>query len=108
MQLAKANDALKRSLDSLAQQPELQAFLPRVVDEAAAQTGADHGALFVYDEQMPSLSLSVAIDNKGDWPSVTDMEQWKRPFPSDITPCGTPLCVPRPHWFSMSADKTAN
>lgn len=86
VQLAKANDALKRSLDSLAQQPELQAFLQRVVEEASAQTGAAHGALFVYDEQMHSLSLSVAIDNKGDWPSVTNMEQWKRPFPSDITP----------------------
>lgn len=85
-ELIKANEALKRSLDSLASQPELEAFLQRVVEEATAQTGAVGGHLFLYDEQTHSLSLSLATDNGGDWRSVPDMEFFKRPIRADSTP----------------------
>ncbi len=85
-ELAKANNALKRNLDSLATQPELEAFLQSVVNEAAAQTRAESVCLFLYDEHTDSLSLSVASDNGGDWRSVADMELWKRPFPAHCTP----------------------
>ncbi len=84
-QLAKANKALKRNLDSLATQPELEAFLQSVVNEAAAQTSAANAYIFLYDEHTHSLSLSVATDNGGDWRSVADMELWKRTFPAHCT-----------------------
>ncbi|EDX85827.1 GAF domain protein [Synechococcus sp. PCC 7335] len=85
-QLTRSNQALKRSLDSLAQQPELEAFLQRVVDEAAAQTGAKSGHLFLVDEKANCWFLQVSTDNGGDWRSVADMELWQRPLPLDAAP----------------------
>lgn len=102
-QLAKANNALKRNLDSLATQPELEAFLQSVVNEAAAQTRAASAHLFLYDEHTDSLSLSVASDNGGDWRSLADMELWKRPFPADSTPAWETLTSSRtPFVVSLS------
>ena len=80
-QLTRANQALKTSLDSLAQQPKLDSFLQRVVDEAAVQTGAASGHLFVVDEATNCWVLQVSTDNDGDWRSVPDMDIWQRPIP---------------------------
>ncbi|MEO0707089.1 MAG: GAF domain-containing protein [Cyanobacteria bacterium J06649_5] len=85
-QLTRANQALKRSLDLLAQQPELEAFLQGVVNEAAAQTEAATGHLFLYDAAADACWLRVATDNNGDWRSVPDMALWSQPVPIDEAP----------------------
>ena len=85
-QLTRSNQALKSSLDSLAQQPKLDAFLQRVVDEAAAQTGASNAHLFLYDAATQTMQLSIATENGGNWREVEDMELWLEPVPCDIAP----------------------
>ncbi|MEL6455862.1 MAG: GAF domain-containing protein, partial [Cyanobacteria bacterium J06623_5] len=85
-QLSRSNQALKRSLDSLAQQPELEAFLQGVVNEVATQTGADSGQLFLYDAETRTWSLRVSTDNNGDWRNVPDMKIWLNPISVDEAP----------------------
>lgn len=85
-QLTRSNQALKSSLDSLAQQPELDAFLQRVVNEATEQTGAANGHLFLYDELANAYWLHIATENNGDWRSVPDMELWLHSLPLDGAP----------------------
>ncbi|MEM8714916.1 MAG: GAF domain-containing protein [Cyanobacteria bacterium P01_G01_bin.4] len=85
-QLTRSNQALKRSIDSLAQQPELQAFLQRVVNEAVEQTGAVNGHLFLYDSSAKTYSLHIATENEGNWRSVRDMKLWLRPISVDEAP----------------------
>ncbi|MEM8810345.1 MAG: GAF domain-containing protein, partial [Cyanobacteria bacterium P01_G01_bin.38] len=86
VQLTRSNQALKRSLDSLAQQPELGAFLQRVVNEATAQTGAANGHLFLHDTVTHTIALRVATENGGNWRDVTDMALWQQPVPVDFAP----------------------
>ena len=85
-QLTRSNQALKSSLDSLAQQPELDAFLQRLVNEAAAQTGAANAHLFLSDEASNACWLHFATDNSGDWRVVPDMAIWLQPCPQDKAP----------------------
>lgn len=72
--------------NSLATQPELEAFLQHVVEEAAAHTESAVAYLFLYDQETHSLSLSVTSEHGADWDAAPDMEVWKRSFPADITP----------------------
>ncbi|MEM6866972.1 MAG: GAF domain-containing protein [Cyanobacteria bacterium P01_C01_bin.121] len=85
-QLTRSNQALKSSLDSLAQQPELDSFLQRVVNESALQSGAANGHLFLHDENAENFFLHVATDNNGDWRALSDMALWEQPTPIDAAP----------------------
>ncbi|MEL7223461.1 MAG: GAF domain-containing protein, partial [Cyanobacteria bacterium J06576_12] len=85
-QLSRSNKALKRSLDLLATQPELEAFLQGVVNEAVAQTGAVSGHLFLHDADIDACWLHVSTDNNGDWRSVPDMQLWLQPTPVSAAP----------------------
>lgn len=85
-QLAKANDALKRNLDSLAQQPQLNAFLQSVVNEAARQTQAADCRLFLSDDAARTLSLSVSADDGAPQRKAADDEIWKQPIPAAAAP----------------------
>ncbi|MEL6813810.1 MAG: GAF domain-containing sensor histidine kinase, partial [Cyanobacteria bacterium J06598_3] len=96
-QLTRSNQALKSSLDSLAQQPELDSFLQRVVNEVVIQSGAANGHLFLHDENAKVSFLHVATDNNGDWRSLPDMALWKQPIPRDVVPAfWALLCQKKP------------
>ena len=85
-QLSRSNQALKSNLDLLAKQPDLDAFLQGVVEEATTQTGADTGHIFLFSADRQTVQLHVSTDNNGDWRSVPDMALWLQPVPTDEAP----------------------
>lgn len=62
-ELAKANEALARASERLAEQPDLSAFLSHLMFEAMAQVGADGGHLTLYDKQRDVISMAVLIED---------------------------------------------
>ncbi|MBD2102655.1 GAF domain-containing protein [Leptolyngbya sp. FACHB-261] len=61
-ELAKANEALARASERLADQPDLSAFLSHITLEAIAQLGADAGMLTVLDEQRQVLRAVAHVE----------------------------------------------
>jgi len=86
-QLAKANEALRRNIDSLATQANLDTFLGRVLLEIVAQLRAVGGDLFLYDPALHLLSLHLVVrDGKlVAWQNEPDMALLARPVPADVT-----------------------
>lgn len=62
--LAKTTTALKNSLDRLAANPDLDAFLGYVTLEAVSQLGADAGHLTIFNEQRETLSTAVHVQQE--------------------------------------------
>jgi signal transduction histidine kinase len=60
-ELAKANEALRGTTDRLANEPSINAVLGHVLSEACRQVNCDAGAIFLYDEALEQLSLTVGI-----------------------------------------------
>ncbi|HAA31436.1 MAG TPA: hypothetical protein DCE56_31655 [Cyanobacteria bacterium UBA8553] len=87
-QLAKANDALKRSLDALAAEPELGKFLAYVLTEIAHQTDACIAYLFLYNPKDNTLKLCTAFQDGQIYfePASNDPAMFRQPFDADITP----------------------
>lgn len=87
-ELAKTNEAIARSLTSLAASPELDQFLGTIIEEMARQVGACKIHLFLYDEPSHTLSQRVAVQDGqiylGAGPN--DPEMFSHPIPADITP----------------------
>jgi len=64
-EFAKANTAMRRSIDQLARDPNLDAFLGHVLQEIALQFDADAAQIFIYNPEERTLHASVGlIDNK--------------------------------------------
>ncbi|MBE7385130.1 MAG: GAF domain-containing protein [Leptolyngbya sp. SIO1E4] len=61
-ELAKTNQALKNSLDHLAADPDLNAFLGYVLLEITQQLDLDVAALWFYDAATQTLSLEILIE----------------------------------------------
>ena len=61
-ELAKTNQALKNSLDRLAADPDLNAFLGYVLLEITQQLDLDVAALWFYDAATQTLSLEILIE----------------------------------------------
>ncbi len=99
-ELAKANEALRGTTDRLANEPSLNAFLGHVLSEACRQVNCDAGAIFLYDETLEQLSVSVGIGIEAypyskqillptaDYPGWSLLLQTRKPlfFHPDINP----------------------
>ena len=64
-ELAKTNQALKNSLDRLADEPDLDAFLGHVLTETSQQLQIDLGYLFFYDPCDRTLDLHMQVTPAG-------------------------------------------
>jgi signal transduction histidine kinase len=64
-ELAKANEALARASERLAEQPDLSAFLSHIVLEAIVQLGADAAMLSLLDEQRQVLQAVAHVEQGG-------------------------------------------
>lgn len=62
-ELAKTNTALKNSLDRLAANPDLNAFLGHVLLEIVQQFQVEFGYLFLYDADSQTLPLHLYIEH---------------------------------------------
>ncbi len=96
-ELAKANEALKKSLDTLATEPELDKFLGYVLTEIAQQTEACAAYLFLYSPEANTLSLCTVVkDGKLYFePAPDDPQMFQHPFDADITPVWQSLLIDR-------------
>lgn len=96
-ELAKANDALKHSLDRLAQECDLDAFLGHVLREIANQVQASAGHIFLLNTETNTLDLRLEIHNgqlrRQAGPDEPSLFQFS--FPADITPAFQYLCQKR-------------
>jgi signal transduction histidine kinase len=65
LELAKANNAMRRSIDWLARDPDMNAFLGHLLQELAAQFDAQNAQIFLYNPHDRTLQTSVGlIDNE--------------------------------------------
>ncbi|HEY9637331.1 MAG TPA: GAF domain-containing protein [Coleofasciculaceae cyanobacterium] len=99
-ELVKANEALRGTTDRLANEPSLNTFLGHVISEACRQVDCDAGAIFLYDETLEQLSLTVGIgieaypDSKqillptADYPGWSILLETRKPlfFHPDVNP----------------------
>lgn len=87
-ELAKANEAISKSLTTLAASPELDQFLGTIIEEMARQVGACKVHLFLYDEPTHTLTQRVAVQDGQIYLGVgpNDPEMFSHPIPADITP----------------------
>jgi signal transduction histidine kinase len=60
-ELAKVNTAMRRSIDWLAHEPDMNAFLGHLLEELATQVDAQDAMIFLYDAQEHTLQTSVGI-----------------------------------------------
>lgn len=100
-ELAKANEALKRSLDALAAEPELGKFLAYVVTEIAHQTDACIAYLFLYNPKDNTLKLCTAFQDGQIYfePAPNDPPMFRQPFDADITPGWQRILAERKIYF---------
>lgn len=96
-ELAKANNALKHSLDRLAQESDLDSFLGHVLGEIAHQVQAVAGHIFLLNVETNTLELRLEIQNgqlyrqaQPDEPTLFQMA-----VPANITPIFQYLCEKR-------------
>lgn len=87
-ELAKANEAISKSLTTLAASPKLDQFLGTIIIEMARQVGACKVHLFLYDEPTHTLTQRVAVQDGQIYLGVgpNDPEMFSHPIPADITP----------------------
>lgn len=62
-ELAKANTAMRRSIDWLAREPDMNAFLGHLMAELVTQVDAQDALIFLYDAQERTLQTSVGVIN---------------------------------------------
>uniref|UniRef100_UPI0016830CA2 GAF domain-containing protein n=1 Tax=Oscillatoria sp. FACHB-1407 TaxID=2692847 RepID=UPI0016830CA2 len=93
-ELVKANEALKRTVSKLSEQPELDAFLNHVLTEAAEQIGACSNALFLYNAATHTLSMHAICLHGQIADILTDsrLEPYREPIPADISPAWRQIC----------------
>lgn len=86
-ELAKANDALRRSVAHLTTSDSLQSFLVAVLREALQASGAISSAVFSYDEALDVLQMSALILQDEAIEIATDprAEIWRDPVPASLT-----------------------
>lgn len=92
-ELAKINEAIGKTLTSLAASPELDQFLGNIIAAMAQQVAACKVHLFLYDESTRMLTQRVAVEDTqiyiGNAPSDPDF--FRTPIPADKTPGWSPL-----------------
>jgi signal transduction histidine kinase len=92
-ELAKTNQALKNSLDRLAAEPNLEAFLGHVLTEISQQLEMHTAWLFLYDPQAQTLRLNNWVDrgNVRSQQHFADLEPLTEILLDDNTPIWTLL-----------------
>lgn len=97
-ELAKANEALKRSLSRLTNEPDLDLFLGHVLLEVTQQVGAfGRSHIFLFDAATNTLKATVAVrDSQIQFGAFEDdPEIFHAPIAADITPAFKFLCQTR-------------
>ncbi len=86
--LAKTNEAIAKSLTTLAASPELNEFLGTIVAEMAQQLNACKVHLFLYDASSHTLTQHIAVQDGQIYIAVgpNDPKMFSQPIPADITP----------------------
>ena len=84
--LAKANEALRNSLDMLAGNPELSSFLHQVLVCAMKQLRCADGAIFIYDPAKETLQMTEAILGDDGSGRVDDALPFEGVFPTSEVP----------------------
>jgi signal transduction histidine kinase len=85
-ELAKANEALRSSLDMLAGNPELSKFLNQVLVCAMRQLRCADGGIFIYDPASETLQLTEAILGNDGSGRVDDARPFEGVFPTSEVP----------------------
>jgi PAS domain S-box-containing protein len=87
-ELAKANEALKRSLDALATDPDLDRFLIHVLREITQQVDLSKAYLFMYNAVSNTLTTHVRfVEGQVYFGSVPgDPPLFSQPFDADLSP----------------------
>jgi signal transduction histidine kinase len=85
-ELAKANEALRSSLDMLAGNPELSSFLHQVLVCAMKQLRCADGGIFIYDPTNETLQLTEAILGDDGSGMVDDARPFEGVFPTSEVP----------------------
>ncbi len=85
--LAKANDVLKKTLDTLATEPELDRFLRHILSVIAAQMNAPDCLLWLFDDSLQMATLHL---------SYTDGQV--NPVPSRNANPSQPIRLQSPNW----------
>ncbi|EDX87226.1 GAF domain protein [Synechococcus sp. PCC 7335] len=86
-ELAKTNEAVSRTLETLAANPELDNFLCLLVQELSEIVGAHNTGLFLYEAESNMLRRHVHVQDGKAYigPVPRDAEMLRHPFPADIT-----------------------
>jgi len=87
-ELAKANESLRRSLEKLANEHKLDAYLEHILREALQMLGGTIAQIFLYDSNTDTLSASVGVDQQGEFlptPGLVSELPIADPFPANIT-----------------------
>jgi len=83
-ELARVNDALRRTVDGLATKAELSGFLHQVLAEAMRQIGSSDGVIMLFDPAAETLRRGAAIV-AGD-PSLACVDLCAGPLPASVSP----------------------
>ncbi|MBD2103957.1 GAF domain-containing protein [Leptolyngbya sp. FACHB-261] len=96
-ELAKANEALKRSLNQLAEDSDLDSFLGHVLLEITQQAGASRGYVFLFNATANTLELHLSVNaGRVHLGAVADEPGlFQSPFSADITPAFSAMCQTR-------------
>jgi signal transduction histidine kinase len=92
--LMRANLGLRRTLAHLTNATDPRNFLMHLLEEAAAQTGAAGGHIFVFDRERDCLQLIAGTRDGYSYTgrSKDEPAYWNDPFPAGITPAFRHLC----------------
>ncbi|MEO0948783.1 MAG: GAF domain-containing sensor histidine kinase, partial [Cyanobacteria bacterium J06641_5] len=87
-ELARTNEAISKTLTTLAASPELDLFLGHILAEMAQKLGACKAHLFLYDRLANTLTQRVTVQDGRVYLGAAprDPEMFARPIPADITP----------------------
>ncbi len=107
-ELAKANDALQRSLNRLASDRSLESFLRRILQEAIQMLDGATAQLFLYDAQTHTLAPSLGVDEDSiihPEPGLVAGLPCGQSFPADVTNAWQRLLDQRsPIYFDVEQD----
>ncbi|BAU15317.1 GAF domain protein [Leptolyngbya sp. NIES-3755] len=84
----RANEALKRSLNQLAGDRQLDALLGYVVREALQLLQGACAQVFLFDAVSNTMTSSIGVDREGNVlaaPGLTQGTPMEQPFPANIT-----------------------
>ncbi|ESA37903.1 gaf domain protein [Leptolyngbya sp. Heron Island J] len=94
IELTQVNNVLKASLNRLANEANLDAFLGHILAKITQQTGAAIGHVFIYESVNKTLELHSCVEHGILHRGAYDYHPtlFKAPFPADINPTFARMC----------------